>query len=90
MKQVLLTTVDNKISPFDNFDAWFSYDVLNNYNCLETLALMLPEGMDNLSDEEQFLITEEAINRIIEADFLNIYKKVYNFEEKEDEKQENS
>jgi hypothetical protein len=70
-----LTTVDNPYDPFKEFDSWFLYDVEKGYNSsalLDRVADTSPE----LTDDETNEIIEQAIDRIIKYDFMNIYKKV--------------
>ena len=74
--QCMLTTFDNPYNPFTNFEEWNLFDLEQNYNTCSYLARIaaLPEG---LSDEEEKVATETAIDLILDNDFLNIYKKIY-------------
>ena len=74
-KQTMLTTNDNPFDPFTQFEDWLQFDDTLGYKCCETLARFV-EDSDSLSDEEKHEEIEAAIDRIIEIDFLNIYKKV--------------
>lgn len=71
----MLTTVDNPFDPFDQFDDWFRYDEEKGYHTCSYLGRIIVDS-DQLSDEELRKATEEAIDQILQYDFMNIYKKV--------------
>ncbi len=73
----MLTTVDNPFNPFDDFDSWLMFDIEKGYNTCGMLARVaaIPDG---LSQKEIDRLTESAIDKIIENDFLDLYKKVTN------------
>jgi hypothetical protein len=71
----MLTTFDNPYDPFDEFVPWFLYDVEKGYNTCSLLA-RIARFSEDFSVKEDIEETERAIDRIIENDFLNIYKKV--------------
>lgn len=73
--EVMLTTFDNPYDPFDEFVPWFLYDVEKGYNTCSLLA-RIARFSEDFSVKEDIEETERAIDRIIENDFLNIYKKV--------------
>lgn len=73
--QYMLTTFDNPFNPFEQFEEWFLFDVKKGYNTCSKLA-RIANLSEDLSDEEVKVETERAIDRIIQNDFLNIYKKV--------------
>lgn len=75
MRQVMLTTIDNPHSPFDNFKAWYSYDVAAGYHTTEYLGRLLTLS-DALSDADYDFIIESTIDEIIKENILGIYKKV--------------
>lgn len=74
-EQCMLTTFDNPYNPFTNFNEWFLYDMQQGYNTCGYLDRIANLSND-LSDEEAKQATEAAIDRILDHDFLNIYKKV--------------
>lgn len=74
-KQFALTTFDNPFNPFDDFDQWYSFDKEKGYDSSEKV-MRLAELTDEMTDIEENLEIERAIDRIIALDFLNIYKKV--------------
>lgn len=82
-KAVMLTTIDNPFDPFTQFLDWLQFDNVNNYKCCELVA-RFARTSDAFSETENNKEIEDAIDRIIENDFLNIYKKVYENEFKFD------
>lgn len=75
VEQVALTTVDNPYDPFDDFNQWYLFDVLKGYNSCAYLA-RIAHTSDQLTNEENQLEIEKAIDEIIKYDYMNIYKKV--------------
>mgnify|MGYP006325600471 CR=1 FL=1 len=73
--KVMLTTIDNPYNPFSDFKSWFRYDVEKGYNTCAYLG-RIARTSDELTDYENDLEVERAIDEIIENDFMNIYVKV--------------
>ena len=71
----MLTTIDNPYDPFDNFKAWYLFDVQKGYNCCSYLA-RIAKVSDEMTETENDEEIERAIDEIIEHDFMNIYVKV--------------
>lgn len=71
----MLTTFDNPYDPFEQFDSWYRFDQDKGYNTCSYLA-RIARTSDQLSEEENELEIERAIDEIIKYDFRNIYKKV--------------
>ena len=71
----MLTTFDNPFNPFEQFTSWFLFDIEKGYNSCAYLA-RIAKTSDQLSDEENDLEVERAIDEIIQYDFMNMYKKV--------------
>lgn len=63
----MLTTKDNPYSPFTQHDFWQSYDHQKGYYSEEYLARVAPTSFD-LSDEENEMIINQAIEDIIRLD----------------------
>lgn len=70
-----LTTIDNPFDPFEQFTSWYMFDVEQGYNTCSYLD-RIAQLPDDLSEEEMNEEIEKAIDKIIEFDFMNIYKKV--------------
>ena len=75
MAKCALTTIDNPYNPFEQFDAWYMYDMDKGYSTCSYLD-RIARTSNQLSDEENEKEIERAINEIIRFDFRNIYKKV--------------
>jgi hypothetical protein len=75
MAKCMLTTFDNPYDPFEQFDSWYMFDQDKGYNTCSYLA-RIARTSDQLSEEENDLEVERAIDEIIKYDFRNIYKKV--------------
>ena len=74
-QQCMLTTIDNPFDPFEQFHSWFLFDVVKGYNTCAYLG-RIARTSEQMSDEENDIEVERAIDEIIKYDFLNIYKKV--------------
>lgn len=71
----MLTTVDNPFDPFEQFTSWFMFDEEKGYHTCSYLV-RIARTSDQLSEEENELENERAIDEILKYDFRNIYKKV--------------
>ena len=71
----MLTTFDNPFDPFEQFTSWFLFDVEKGYNTCGYLG-RIARTSDQLSEDENDLEVERAIDEIIKCDFMNVYKKV--------------
>lgn len=71
----MLTTFDNPYNPLEQFASWFLFDVEKGYNTSSYLG-RIARISDQLSEEENNVEIERAIDEIIKYDFKNIYKKV--------------
>ena len=75
MVKTMLTTVDNPFDPFDDFKAWYAYDVSSGYHTCSFLARILNDS-DQLSDADHDLAVVMAIDEIVSENVLGIYRKV--------------
>ena len=75
LSKCMLTTFDNPYNPFEQFTSWFLFDVEKGYDSCAYLG-RIARTSDQLSEEENDLEVERAIDEIIKYDFRNIYKKV--------------
>ena len=73
--RVMLTTIDNPFSPFDQFTEWLDFDQAHDYGTCEFLAHFVFTS-DSLSEVENNEEMERAIDWIIKNDPRNIYRKV--------------
>lgn len=74
-RKYFLTTVDNPYDPSKDFTSWFMFDVEKGYNSCAYLG-RIAKTSDILSDEENDLEIERAIDEIIDHDFMDIYRKI--------------
>jgi hypothetical protein len=72
---VMLTTVDNPYDPFDDFDEWFKWDAHAGYHTCGLLARLTHTSSD-LSEPDQLLAVEMAIDSVIELNVDGVYRKV--------------
>lgn len=70
-----LTTYDNPFDPFTQFDSWFAFDTEKGYYTCSRIA-RLTNLTDDMSEVERNREIERAIDKLIEIDILDIYKKV--------------
>lgn len=75
MIKTMLTTIDNPHSPFDDFPAWYAYDVSSGHHTSSFLARILQDS-DQLSEVDIDLAIEEAIDEIVKENVSGMYKKV--------------
>lgn len=80
MAKCMLTTFDNPFDPFDQFDSWYNCDLdlsrqQQRKDCCSFVD-RIARTSDQLSEQENDVEIERAIDEIIRYDFLNIYKKV--------------
>lgn len=70
----MLTTFDNPINPFTEFDAWFKEDHRLGHNCCELLAKV--SAVSDVSSEEiREQDTLKAIDYIVDREPM-VYRKV--------------
>ncbi len=77
MNNCALTTFDNPFNPFENFDEWFAFDIQHGYNTCGKL-MRIANIENNMSEVEYNNEIERAIDEIIQYDFVELYRKVYN------------
>ena len=75
MKEVFITTHDNPFDYFTQFKEWLDYDRQMGYYTLEYLARIVKLS-HNLSEEEEQIQIEHAIDSILEWNG-KMYKKIY-------------
>lgn len=72
---VMVTTVDNPYDYFTQFDKWKHYDESKGYYTCSYLA-RIAKISDELSEADELLAIEKAVNEIIKFNVIGIYKKV--------------
>lgn len=75
IKETTITTIDNPFNPFDEFTSWFMFDIEKGYYSCSKLA-RLANITEDMSEKEELEEIERAVDRLIEIDPLDIYKKV--------------
>lgn len=70
--KILLTTKDNYVNPFVDFDAWFEEDVRLGHNTCGLLARLFV-GSSNMSDEAFAIEYVRCIREIFKYDVLNVF-----------------
>lgn len=75
MNESMLTTLDNPYDPFTQFDEWYAYDERAGYHTMAFLARIVRTS-DELSEADQSVAIENAINEIVKENVLGIYRKV--------------
>jgi hypothetical protein len=80
-KEAMLTTIDNPFDPFTQFDEWYEFDVSKGYNSCSYLA-RIAKTSNELSELDNSIAIDQAIDEIVSLNVLGIYKKVYSNEEK--------
>lgn len=75
MIEAMLTTVDNPFDPFDDFDSWYAWDERSGYHTSSFLARIVKNSPD-LSEADQLLANEQAIDEIVRENVTGMYRKV--------------
>jgi hypothetical protein len=73
--QYMLTTVDNPFDPFTRFDEWLAYDTRLGYNTPSLLA-RIAKVSDDLSDADQALAIQQAIDEVVQENVSGMFRKV--------------
>jgi hypothetical protein len=71
----MLTTVDNPYNPFTQWDDWYAYDSRMGYNTPGLLD-RIAKTSDELSDPDQALAIQDAIDEICEINVSGMHRKV--------------
>lgn len=75
MEEHLLTTKDNPYNPFTQWDEWYEFDRAAGYHTPSLLARIVKTS-DQLSEADQSLAIEQAIDEIVEFNVLGLYEKI--------------
>lgn len=75
MLRSMLTTIDNPHNPFTNYDEWYEFDRSAGYHTPSFLARIAVVS-DEVSDTDQSLAIESAIDEIVSENVSGLYRKV--------------
>ena len=75
MIKAMLTTIDNPHNPFDNFRAWYAWDIAAGYYSSAMLAKIITTS-NELSEEQQNEANTLAIDDIVKENVTGMYKKI--------------
>lgn len=73
--KTMLTTIDNPFDPFTQFDEWLAFDEGKGYYSCQLLA-RVTKSSNSLSQADEEIAIEEAIDEIIKFNLLGVYKKI--------------
>lgn len=71
----MLTTVDNPFNPYTQWNEWVNYDESAGYYTNSYLARVARTSPD-LSDADQELAIEMAIDEIVQENINGLYRKI--------------
>ncbi|HMT88052.1 MAG TPA: hypothetical protein PKC73_00330 [Dermatophilaceae bacterium] len=75
-EEFMLSTIDNPYNPFDHYDEWLVYDETHGYYSNSLLGRILITS-EELSQADQDLDVERAIDEIVKENALGLHVKVY-------------
>jgi hypothetical protein len=73
--EFMLTTLDNPYNPFTEFDEWDTFDKQKGYHTCAYLA-RITSSSDDLSEADQALAIDKAMNEIVDLNLSGNYIKV--------------
>ena len=71
----MITTVDNPFNPRTKFDEWNAWDVHAGYHTLALLGRIINTS-DDLSEPDQELAIDLAIDEIVKENVSGMHKKI--------------
>jgi len=71
----MLTTIDNPWNPFTEFNEWYAFDERMGYQTSGLLARLV-QNSDDISQLDQDLEIENAIDEIVTINASGMHKKV--------------
>lgn len=75
MVEHMLTTIDNPFDPFTQYEAWDVWDRQAGYHTSSFLARIAITS-PNMSEADQSVAIEQAIEEIVKENVLGVYAKV--------------
>lgn len=73
--EFMLTTTDNPFNPFTQWEEWLAFDLILGHNTPAYLARVVRTS-DELSEADQSIAIDDAMDEIVKENPLGIYKKV--------------
>lgn len=73
--EYMLTTVDNPYDPFTQFDEWYAWDQTAGY-CTPGLLARMSYVSDEISEADQYLAVQDAIDEIVKENVTGVHMKV--------------
>jgi len=73
--EYMLSTVDNPYDPFDQFDDWYQWDQNAGY-CTPGLLARLAYVSDEISEADQHLAVQQAIEEIVTENVSGVHIKL--------------
>ena len=73
-KECRLTTTDNPFDPFEQFTSRYLFDMEKGYDCCGRVDRLV-NITDEMTDYEIECEVERAIDRLVELDFTDTFKK---------------
>ena len=75
IQDAMLTTVDNPFNPFTHWDDWRAWDEQAGYYSCALLA-RVARTSDDLSEADQALAINQAIDLIVKENVSGVHKKI--------------
>lgn len=75
VEEVMLTTVDNPHSPFDDWREWFAFDTRHGYHTCALLDRVL-HSSDEISEPDALLLQREACEEIVRENVSGMHRLV--------------
>lgn len=76
----MLTTTDNPFDPFTQWDEWLAYDSelsrIKERPMTTSLLAYVAKTSDELSEADEAIAIESAIDEIVKQNVLGVYRKV--------------
>lgn len=73
--EYMLTTIDNPFNPFEQWDEWYMWDLNAGYHTPGLLA-RISHVANELSDLDQHLAVQEAIDEIVRENVSGMHRKI--------------
>lgn len=73
--EYMLTTVDNPFDPFANYEEWYAWDQRKGYDSPGLLGRVV-RSSDDLSEADQLLSVQQAIDEIVRENVSGMHTKV--------------